>query len=36
MPGNKQDDMLALLKKENDYITYLLEAFEVPETIESK
>lgn len=28
--------MLEFLKNENDYITYLLEAFEVPETINSK
>lgn len=28
--------MLEFLKNENDYITYLLEAFEVPETVEGK
>lgn len=32
----KRKDMLEFLKNENDYITYLLEAFEVPETVESK
>lgn len=29
-------EMIEFLKNENDYITYLLEAFEVPETVESK
>lgn len=28
--------MLEFLKNENDYITYLLEAFEVPETRDGK
>lgn len=36
MKETKQADMLEFLKNENDYITYLLEAFEVPETIDSK
>lgn len=33
---NTRKNMLDFLKIENDYITYLLEAFEVPETVESK
>lgn len=32
----KQKEMLEFLKNENDYISYLLEAFEVPETPEGK
>jgi hypothetical protein len=36
MQENKRKDMLEFLKNENDYITYLLEAFEVPETAESE
>lgn len=36
MQKDKQNNMLEFLKTENDYITYLLEAFEVPETVESK
>lgn len=36
MQEGKQQHMLEFLKNENDYITYLLEAFEVPETVESK
>lgn len=36
MQESKRKDMLEFLKNENDYITYLLEAFEVPETVESK
>lgn len=36
MQEGKQNDMLAFLKNENDYITYILEAFEVPETVESE
>lgn len=29
-------EMMDYLKKENDYMTFLLEAFEIPETVESK
>jgi hypothetical protein len=36
MQESKPNSMLEFLKNENDYITYLLEAFEVPETINSE
>lgn len=36
MQQGKQKNMLAFLKNENDYLSYLLEAFEIPETIEGK
>lgn len=36
MQERRRKDMLEFLKNENDYITYLLEAFEVPETVEGK
>lgn len=36
MQDSKPSNMLEFLKNENDYITYLLEAFEVPETVNSK
>lgn len=36
MQERRRKDMLEFLKNENDYITYLLEAFEVPETVEGE
>lgn len=35
MPRDKKQ-WTDLLRTENDYMTFLLEAFEVPETVESK
>lgn len=33
---NRKKNLLEYLQKEENYITYLLEAFEVPETVESE
>lgn len=35
MPRSRKE-WLKFLRTENDYMTYLLEAFEVPETVEGK
>lgn len=35
MPRDRKE-WIKFLRTENDYMTYLLEAFEVPETIEGK
>lgn len=35
MPRDKKQWM-EFIKTENDYLTYILEAFEVPETVEGK
>lgn len=35
MPRDKKE-WIKFLRTENDYMTYLLEAFEVPETVEGK
>lgn len=29
-------EIMDYLRKENDYMTFLLETFEIPETVESK
>lgn len=36
MQENSHTKLVQFLQTENDYITYLLEAFEVPETQQSK
>ncbi len=33
---NRKKNLMEKLQMEQDYITYLLEAFEVPETVESE
>lgn len=35
MPKDKKE-WIKFLRTENDYMTYLLEAFEVPETVDGK
>jgi hypothetical protein len=35
MPRDKKE-WIKFLRTENDYMTYLLEAFEVPETVDGK